>query len=115
MLGTMDGVTDVQVSSGAGGLVIPGETVTVEVDLGRRDTLVSLATMLVTTNEAFVGLRGASVSGGGSRVCTADTWDAGAERNPEMCPHIPGPPCWRSRRCSRRLGGLCLHRVRHQW
>ena len=92
-LRTMDGVIDVQTFSGAAGPIMPGETVTVEVNLGRRNTLVSLAAMLVTTNDAFVGLRGAYVSRGGSRVYMALAWDAGTEANSEMCAHIPGHPC----------------------
>lgn len=56
---------------------------------------VSLASMLATTNDAFVGLRGLPLD---MPVHTKKemllyVYDAGAETNNESCAYIPGPPC----------------------
>lgn len=94
LLSGTTGVLDIAV---ADGMVFPGESVTVEVDVTPLQSLISLAGMLVSTNDAFVGLNGTGVQVRGSRpfrlVTAARAYDAGSEANTESCEHIPGPPC----------------------
>ncbi|MEM7203435.1 MAG: spondin domain-containing protein [Planctomycetota bacterium] len=93
MLGARPEVGDVQVVAGAGGPIMPGETakVTICAEDG-RDTL-SLAGMLVVTNDAFYGLNSQRLPGRGVRSFSSPAYDAGSEANTEDCAHIPGPPC----------------------
>ena len=88
-LGANDGVVDVQTSSG---LLAPGESVTVEVS-ARRAKRLSLAAMLIPTNDAFVSLNNvaAPTRRGGPLVYYARAYDAGTEVNDELCASIPGP------------------------
>jgi hypothetical protein len=85
----MPGVKDVQ-SSGA--LLPPGESVTIRVQtLGQFDH-VSLASMLIPTNDGFVALNGVEGPRGRSAMTLiAPAYDAGSERNDETCLSIPGP------------------------
>jgi len=75
----------------SGGPVLPGKTVTVEIP-AHGGKYVSLASMLVTTNDAFTGLNGARVRGKYNSYMSV-AYDAGAENNDESCAYIPGPPC----------------------
>ena len=116
----LDGATGVLDIAAADGMVFPGESVTVELDVTPQQSLISLAGMLVSTNDAFVGLDSAGVEIRGSRpfrlVTTARAYDAGSEANTESCEHIPGPPCGNPRRpCARRLGRLRSGAQRHPW
>lgn len=54
--------------------------------------------MLVSTNDAFVGLDRYTLPSGFSAAFSATSvdvpaYDAGSEANTESCDHIPGPPC----------------------
>ncbi|MEM7294483.1 MAG: spondin domain-containing protein [Pseudomonadota bacterium] len=80
--------------SGAG-IVPPGssETFTVSTNANTQNRL-TIATMFVNTNDAFVGLGGVDVSGlavGDSITRTAPIYDAGTEANTEAAGTIPGP------------------------
>jgi hypothetical protein len=85
------GVADYAV---AGGGIPPGGSVTVDLHAGGRARLFSLAGMLISTNDAFVGVDGYALH---SDTCAASVaapaYDAGSETNTESCDHIPGPPC----------------------
>jgi hypothetical protein len=88
---------------GDGGLP-PGASITLEVAAGEGAVL-TLITMLVTTNDAIVvwgayahdgmmamgdammGMQGVKNDG------IVRVYDAGTEANTELCAHIPGPPC----------------------
>jgi hypothetical protein len=72
--------------------ILPGESASVIVTAGRRDRFLSLATMLVTTNDAFVALNGVKLPTRRGEFY-AFVYDAGSEANTEDCAHIPGPPC----------------------
>lgn len=57
-------------------------------------TQLTLATMLVNTNDAFTGLTGVSLEGmqkGDVRVYYSQAYDAGTEFNDELAANIPGP------------------------
>lgn len=82
------GSREVAISDGP---VLPGETVTVEIR-ARKGKYVTVASMLVTTNDAFIGLNGVRVRGKYNSYRPV-AYDAGAEDNDESCAYIPGPPC----------------------
>lgn len=96
---TGNGVDDYAI---ADDLVMPGQSVTLEVDAHRSCRALSLVSMLVTTNDAFVGIESTPLNGCGGRTTPArnqrldleaNAYDAGSEANTESCEHIPGPPC----------------------
>lgn len=74
----------------SGGLLGPGQSVTIKVK-AHGAKRVSLAAMLVPTNDAFVALNSVRVPHKGSVTYTAVAYDAGSEPNDEMCVNIPGP------------------------
>jgi hypothetical protein len=75
-------------------VLLPGDTVTLEVRASAAAPLLSAVGMLVTTNDGFFGLDGFPITGGlWRKSTTAPAWDAGSEANTESCDHIPGPPC----------------------
>ncbi len=77
----------------AGGPLLPGATQSVEVTVAEGDYL-SLAAMLVTTNDAFAGLDSYDLSNlDGRHSFAIPAYDAGSEANNESCDSIPGPPC----------------------
>ncbi len=83
-------VRDVQVTAGP---LPPGGSVKVTVAAGGHAGHLSVAAMLVPTNDGFFALN--DVEGPGSeRVLTlfSPAYDAGTEANDELCSHIPGPP-----------------------
>lgn len=89
-------VLDVHVLFGPDGPmtpIIPGESASVVVDVRGPFRFLSLAGMLVTTNDAFFAVRGARIPAQGSRTFRSPAYDAGSEANTEDCAHIPGPPC----------------------
>ncbi len=71
------------------------ETVTVTLLASDLPTLqISVATMLVNTNDAFAALNGFDVSGmavGDSMTLNSIAYDAGTEADSEAAAHIPGP------------------------
>ncbi len=86
-------VLDVEILAHMGGPIPPGVTASVIVDIQGSFRHISMAGMLVTTNDAFFALRGARVPSKGSRTYRSPAYDAGSEANTEACAHIPGPPC----------------------
>lgn len=83
-------VRDVQDS---GGPLPPGQSVSVIVS-ARGAQEISLASMLVNTNDAFFALNGVAAP---RRFRSASfrlpAYDAGSEPNDEICDNIPGPAC----------------------
>ena len=73
------------------GPIPPGETVSMSFDVEDGKSMVSFASMLVTTNDAFIGASSLDVSK--SRTMYLNAYDSGTERNSEDCAYIPGPPC----------------------
>lgn len=87
------GVRDVA-DSGAppGGFVGPGQSKTVLVDAGRGADHISVAAMLIPTNDGFFALNGVEAPRGREvRTYFSPAYDAGSERNDELCASIPGP------------------------
>jgi hypothetical protein len=79
----------------AGGPIMPGdsESVTLEISKRSRSRLISVAAMLVTTNDAFLAARNVWFFGKYKEIVDAVAYDAGSEINSEDCMDIPGPPC----------------------
>ena len=73
------------------GLLSRGASVTFEISGGGGFDWLSLATMLIPTNDAFVGLGTTLPDAGGMKVVYAYAYDAGTEQNDELCSSIPGP------------------------
>ena len=87
LLGTIDEVRDVGVG---GGVILPGQAITVRVEAGGSRRTFTVLGMLVTTNDSFYAATGSVPQ---SRIFYGDAWDAGSEANTLDCAHIPGPPC----------------------
>lgn len=75
--------------------VPPGHSVTVEVDTRDRFNHISIASMLIPTNDAFIAIenyRGPKKKNN-PKTLMAAAYDAGTEVNDQLCAHIPGPDC----------------------
>jgi hypothetical protein len=84
------GVLDVTTS---GGLLGPGETKTVSVATRGRFDHISVAAMLIPSNDAFFAVNGVrGPRGRRHRVVRSPAYDSGTEDNDETCASIPGPP-----------------------
>lgn len=91
LLGNTPGVYGI---SDSGGLLLPGDSVTVTVRSRSGNDRLSLVGMLIPTNDSFVGLNNVRGSQNHRRVTyTAPAYDAGTETNDELCASIPGPVC----------------------
>ncbi len=76
-----------------GDVLLPGHSVTVHVRTNSRHNRVSVAAMLVPSNDAFFavnGVKGPRHKHG--KTVFSSAYDAGTETNDEMCVSIPGPP-----------------------
>lgn len=80
-----------QVVSGSS-LTNPGATTTLIVEGRRGFARLSVAAMLIPTNDAFFALNGIELPRGDDTLTvTAPAYDAGSERNDELCTSVPGP------------------------
>jgi hypothetical protein len=86
-------VGSVNVLDDAGGPIPPGQTGSVVVEASPWASQISLVGMLVTTNDGFYGLDGATLPRFGAQTVLLEAYDAGSEANTELCSFIPGPPC----------------------
>jgi hypothetical protein len=87
------GVRDVA-DSGAppAGLVGPGQSKTVVVGAGLGIDHISVAAMLIPTNDGFLALNGVRAPRGSEMLTYfSPAYDSGTERNDETCASIPGP------------------------
>ena len=88
-------LTNLLANAAGGGIVMPGMSDTVQVTISdTMPNLISVATMLVNTNDAFTGVTSVDVSSlmvGESITMTVGTYDAGTEQNSEAAGTIPGP------------------------
>jgi hypothetical protein len=83
-------VADVQQGAAA---IPPGGSDTIVVDAPSSFRLVSLASMLVNTNDGFIGVQHIAAPRTGVTTLFVPAWDAGSEVNDEDCENIPGPAC----------------------
>ena len=81
------------------GLLLPGMSEMVDVsytvaDVNNAPMMLSLATMLLNTNDAFTGINALAVNNlvvGESISFTTSSYDSGTEKNSELMTTIPGP------------------------
>lgn len=75
-------------------LLGPGQTVKFTVMAKRGNNyLLSLAAMLIPTNDAFVAVKELRLPSSGETMVMVPAYDAGSEPNDELCANIPGPVC----------------------
>jgi len=79
------------IQSGEGG-ILPGHSDTLTLTTFGSNRVLSLASMLVNTNDAFVGLESVRLPKRSSSQF-AIAFDAGSEFNSESCAYVPGPAC----------------------
>ncbi len=82
-------VKDVQIITGENGPIMPGETASITLTAG---DYISVISMLVTTNDAFLALNGVPGPEEASIIYLVPAYDAGSEANNEDGAFIPGPP-----------------------
>jgi hypothetical protein len=75
------------------GLLEPGRTAKVRVRASRLHSRISLAAMLIPTNDTFFAVNGARLPHLGTTTLGAPGYDAGTEENDQDCANIPGPIC----------------------
>jgi len=73
--------------------IMPGQSLTVEIETTRHFRFLSVAAMLVSSNDAFLAVRGVYARSWKDEAVDARAYDAGSEFNSEDCTYIPGPPC----------------------
>ena len=74
----------------AGGGIVPGGSVTVQIETTKHFRYLSAAGMLIFSNDAFFAMRGVSARSKGDGTVEARAYDAGSEFNSEDCTYIPG-------------------------
>lgn len=80
----------------SGGLLGPGESVVVTVEASsHRRTRITLAAMLIPTNDGFIALGNLPAPHYYRKAEShySPVYDAGSEPNDELCASIPGPVC----------------------
>ena len=77
----------------SGGLLGPGESVTVVVSAKHGARRISIASMMLPTNDGFIGLNEVKTHKNKSVTYYSPGYDAGTEPNDELCVSIPGPTC----------------------
>lgn len=88
----LEGMPEVMDVASSGGLLDPGNSVTVTVETEGEFDHVSIAAMLIPTNDGFFALNGVKgPSGDEVLTLSSPAYDAGSERNDETCTSIPGP------------------------
>ncbi|MGH1541484.1 MAG: spondin domain-containing protein [Arenicella sp.] len=90
---SVDGDNRVRGAGVSAGPLMPGKSTTVTVPVNRGGRL-SVVSMLVNTNDAFLALNSVRAPRHGRTVTLyAAAYDAGTEINDELCGNIPGPAC----------------------
>ncbi|MBI5718726.1 MAG: spondin domain-containing protein [Burkholderiales bacterium] len=89
----LDASALVTATAAASGLLDPGKTATFQIQGNPWRDRLSVAAMLIPTNDAFVALNGVPLPlpHQGAQTFTALAYDAGSEVNDELCSSIPGP------------------------
>ncbi len=95
MMALLSGISGVGDMQSTAGLLTRGVTSEIVIGDGSSSANrnLSLAAMLIPTNDAFVGIETAlPMVVGDVKVVYAYAYDAGTETNDELCSSIPGPP-----------------------
>jgi hypothetical protein len=75
------------------GLLGPGESVTMAVQGSGRARYLTVAAMLIPTNDTFFSVNSVHLPWYGEATYRALAYDAGTEANDQDCANIPGPTC----------------------
>jgi hypothetical protein len=76
------------------GLLAPGASVTIQVTARSARDHLSMAAMLIPTNDGFFAFQNLALPAGrNSFEVYGPAYDAGSEPNDELCSNIPGPVC----------------------
>lgn len=76
------------------GLLGPGESVSATIKANPyRQPVISMAAMLIPTNDSFVAMNSVKLPYRGKRVRHLKAYDAGTEFNDQNCANMPGPRC----------------------
>jgi len=70
-----------------------GQTATFRIRAHQGADRLSMAAMLLPTNDSFMALNAVHLPSRGSATYAAIGYDAGTELNDQLCSHIPGPQC----------------------
>ncbi len=92
LTGLLTGMPEVLDITNSSALLNPGASVTIKVKTRGAFNHLSVASMLIPTNDGFFALNG--VKGPWVQKVATHTsvaYDAGSERNDELCASIPGP------------------------
>ncbi len=89
-------------------VILPGKSETLIINSYHRARFISLVSMLVSTNDAFMAINRVKLPRRSSMM-TAPAYDAGAEANDESCAYIPGPPCGNANSASDKDGEGFVH------
>lgn len=85
---------DVEAVLAAAAPILPGDSATYTLEVTGRGALISVVAMLVSSNDAFLGIDSAPLPQDSATASLhAVAYDAGVEENSESCAHVPGPPC----------------------
>lgn len=87
----MGHVADVRISGDTP--LMPGDSVTVMVKARHGARRISLAAMMLPTNDGFIALDSVKAPKRGTLTYYSPGYDAGTEPNDELCVNIPGPIC----------------------
>ncbi|WP_456374985.1 spondin domain-containing protein [Thiolapillus sp.] len=92
---TLDAYGSVHETVASDGLLGPGESVTLMLNGSRKYRYLSLVSMLIPTNDAFIGISGVKMpkKKNNPSMIFVPAYDAGTEVNDELCANIPGPVC----------------------
>ncbi|MDB3935368.1 spondin domain-containing protein [Granulosicoccus sp.] len=74
-------------------LTFAGETLEFEITVPANFRFISLAAMILPTNDSFFALDTVYLPNARPRSYFAKGYDAGSELNDELCANIPGPTC----------------------
>ncbi|NJN50927.1 MAG: hypothetical protein HC809_03225 [Gammaproteobacteria bacterium] len=75
------------------GLLLPGKSVSVVIETSFFHQHLSIAAMLIPTNDTYVAVSGLRLPAFGEETVQALAYDAGTEANDQNCRNIPGPRC----------------------
>ena len=88
----LDSNPHVTATAAGSALLDPGKSVTFQIQANPWRDRLSVAAMLIPTNDAFMALNAVPLPlPGHSTTLTAVAYDAGSEINDELCASIPGP------------------------
>ena len=93
MVSEIEGDANVNQVVAATGPIPPGGSLTMSIDVDRNFKNISVAGMLVNTNDTFFGINGIKVSRKKPRTVLAPAYESGTEENNEDCDFVPGPFC----------------------